>query len=149
MAQRPSYEAVIALDGRIVDGTADTTPRSEITSYLRTARSFLRGWCVAYGVLVEHVRQGAISPIHLRDYLDEVDTDQRKAWALIATTDQRVRAAQVHFEQRLDEHVRHLRSAFATVGHSESDARRELERFVATFDEIEEATMGLVAACTV
>ncbi len=148
LAERPSYEAVIALDARIVDGTADTTPRSDITAYLRTARYFLRGWCVAYGVLVEHVSQGALSPTHVRDYLDDVDTAQRDAWAAIAIPGERLRTAHTQLVQLVDRHVRHLKAAFAAVARSESDARAELAQFVATFDEIEEATMDVVAACT-
>ncbi|GEM_PF-1612096 len=148
IAQRPSYEAVIALDGRIVGALDDATPRSEITSYLRVARYFLRSWCVAYGVLVEHVRQIAISPSHLHDYLDDVDTEQRAAWGMIAIPGERLRAAHAHLVQLVDRHLRHLKAAIAALGRSESDAREQLAQFVATFDEIEEATMSVVAACT-
>lgn len=149
LADRPSYEAVIALDSRIVDGSAEAAPRSDITSYVRVAKYFLRHWCVAHGVLVEHFRQLAISASHLRDYLDDVDTEQRAAWSMISTSDTRLLAAHQQLVKLVDAHIDTLKAALASATRSEADARRELEQFVAMFGEIEEATMALVAACTI
>lgn len=148
LEQRPSYEAVIALDGRIVSGVDDAKPRSELTTYLRASRFFLRGWCVAYGVLVEHIRLLAVSPTHLRDYLDDIDTAQREAWSRISTGDERIGGAHHRLAQLIEQHVGQVRATLASTASSESDARRAFEHFVATLDEIEEATIGLVAACT-